>query len=507
MSENTNDLYMQWNTTLGATHTSIFLAVGLAKGVISLVHFLSKLHQDHLLKGGEVENFASFLKVTKGDYNIERVPLTVNENAEEDIAKVKQAMDSAGIRYCMLPDFNGDGPEKSAYIAVYEKDQQKFAEVFMNHVKNELTGGSKNIDDLKNFTDGRTTVFSIPDETTGPMEEAMAKFKINFSMITADVTPHHTQYLIPNSQLSRLQFIYKTFQEDMKKDGRTVDDSEVIATPEAYADKAKMSNEDYIRKQMEDPQVAKAMDVKEGEEMDPELFEVLNKAGDSESLACGQYFKNENYMPISIDDQTLVHNPKDRMVFDIQMKNPGVFACRIPGTYGENEQVLLLPTEQVFKVEDAKRPRYIAFLRTDTKPAVISAGKDNVIGSPYEDAKALYQHFDREGKKLSYNPEHLETISAEEMKEGWEGIEPAAAEKKPPAGMSQATYDKIHSFPEHDYDFAAIEKRMLEKSRGGGKAAEAAAAAVKSDAADVAEGAAEVAKTIANSIPTKTLSL
>ena len=87
MSENTNDLYMQWNTTLGATHTSIFLAVGLAKGVISLVHFLSKLHQDKLLKGGEVENFASFLKVTKGDYNIERVPLTVNGNAEEDIAK------------------------------------------------------------------------------------------------------------------------------------------------------------------------------------------------------------------------------------------------------------------------------------------------------------------------------------------------------------------------------------------------------------------------------------
>lgn len=275
MSENTNDLYMQWNTTLGATHTSIFLAVALAKGVISLVHFLSKLHQDHLLKGGEVENFASFLKVTKGDYNIERVPLTVNENAEEDIAKVKQAMDSAGIRYCMLPDFNGDGPEKSAYIAVYEKDQQKFAEVFMNHVKNELTGGSKNIDDLKNFTDGRTTVFSIPDETTGPMEEAMAKFKINFSMITADVTPHHTQYLIPNSQLTRLQFIYKTFQEDMKRDGRTVDDSEVIATPEEYADKAKMSNEDYIRKQMEDPQVAKAMDGKGDLYMD--MLEQVNK--------------------------------------------------------------------------------------------------------------------------------------------------------------------------------------------------------------------------------------
>ena len=56
-------------------------------------------------------------------------------------------------------------------------------------------------------------------------------------------------------------------------------------------------------------------------------------------------------------------------------------------------------------------------------------------------------------------------------------------------------------------DFAAIEKRMLAKSRGGGRAAEAAAAAVKGGTADVTEGAEEVAKTIANSIPTKTLSL
>ena len=48
---------------------------------------------------------------------------------------------------------------------------------------------------------------------------------------------------------------------------------------------------------------------------------------------------------------------------------------------------------------------------------------------------------------------------------------------------------------------------MLAKSRGGGRAAEAAAAAVKGGTADVTEGAEEVAKTIANSIPTKTLSL
>ena len=42
-----------------------------------------------------------------------------------------------------------------------------------------------------------------------------------------------------------------------------------------YADKAKMSNEDYIRKQMEDPQVAKAMDGKGDLYMD--MLEQVNK--------------------------------------------------------------------------------------------------------------------------------------------------------------------------------------------------------------------------------------
>lgn len=39
---------------------------------------------------------------------------------------------------------------------------------------------------------------------------------------------------------------------------------------------------------------------------------------------------------------------------------------------------------------------------------------------------------------------------------------PPAQKKTPPPGMSQATYNKIHCFPEHDYDFAAIERRKLQ---------------------------------------------
>ena len=510
MSENSQDMYMQWNHTMGASNASIFLIVGLAKGAINLIHFLARMQERRILSGGEVDNFATFLKATKGEYNISRVPLKVDGNEAEDIGNLKQAMDAAGIRYCMLPNFNDAPGEKSCYIAVYEKDQQKFAEVFINHVKNELTGGNKNIDDLKNFTDGRTTVFSIPDETTESMEKAMEKFQINYSMITADITPHHTQYLIPNSQLQRLQFIYKTFQEDMKKDGKPVGDSKVFESAEEYAGKAKMTNEEYVKSQMKDSKVSEAMEPLKHEATAEEtaLKNEMNKVGDSESIACGRYFRNENYMPLSIDDGSLVHNPKDRVLFDIQMNNPEVFACRVPGTFGTSEEILLIPPEQVFKVEDAERPRYIAFLRRDEAPAVVGASGREI--TRYKDAESLYQSFDKEGKRPSYNPQRLSEISKEEIKGGWEGIEPEKGRSKPLRSGNGG------NFKQRDYDFDAIEAEMLRRSgydislskdqeeslaKMGLKTAEAP------EASGIEEAGEEIVNDIANSIPTKSLGL
>ena len=496
MSENTQDMYMQWTHTMGASNASIFLIVGLAKGAINLIHFLTRLNQQKILSGGEVDDFAVFLKATKGDYNISRVPLKAKGDVSEDIERLKQAMDAAGVRYCMLPDFTGAEGEKSCYIAVYEKDQQKFAEVFMNHVKSELTGGSKNIDDLRNFTDGRTTVFSIPDETTAPMEKAMEKFRINFSMITADITPHHTQYLVPNSQLSRLQFVYKTLQEDMKKDGKIIGDSKVFKDPSEFTGKARMTNEEYIKKQMGDPKVSEAMEPL-SHEISPDeagLKSEMRKPGDSDTLACGQYFKNVNFIPLSIDDSSLVHDPKDRVLFDVQMKNPELFACRIPGTYGKDEEILLIPPEQVFKVDGAERSRYIAFIRKDEPPAVIKGGALRSGDPLYKTGEELYQNFDKQGKHHSYDPERLSELSKDEIREGWKGIEP----KKKGNFTSQSSVkgsvkNSSRGFPSRNYDWDELEKKLLAQNGY--------------NAADKGKDLVSKAPDIANSIPTKSLGL
>lgn len=492
MSENTQDMYMQWNHTMGASNASIFLIVGLAKGAINLIHFLTRLKEQKILSGGEVDNFATFLKATKGDYNISRVPLKAEGEVSEDITKLKQAMDAAGVRYCMLPDFTGTQGEKSCYIAVYEKDQQKFAEVFMNHVKSALTGGSKNIEDLKNFTDGRTTVFSIPDETTAPMEKAMEKFRINYSMITADITPHHTQYLVPNSQLSRLQFVYKTLQEDMKRDGKTVGDSRVFEDASEFAGKTKMTNEEYIKKQMDDPAVSEAMEPL-SHEISPDeaaLKSEMNKPSDSDTLACGQYFKNSNFIPLSIDDNSLVHDPKDRTLFEVQTNNPELFACRIPGTYGKDEEILLIPPEQVFKVDDAQRPRYIAFIRRDEPPVVMKNGVISEDNSLYKTGEELYQNFDRHGKSPSYDPAKLSELSKGEISEGWKGIEP---KKKGYTASGSVSKKGSKSMPQRDYDWDALESKLLAGSGYN----------IVNEGKDIVQKAPD----IANSIPTKSLGL
>ena len=254
----------------------------------------------------------------------------------------------------------------------------------------------------------------------------------------------------------------------------------------------RMTNEEYVKKQMDDPVVSEAMEPL-SHEISPdeaELKSEMNKPGDSDTLACGQYFKNENFIALSIDDSSLVHDPKDRTLFDVQMKNPELFACRIPGTYGKNEEILLIPPEQVFKVDEAERPRYIAFIRRDEPPAVMKNGVISEDNSLYKTGEELYQNFDKQGKRPSYDPKKLSELSKGEISEGWKGIEP---KKKGYTASGSVSKKGSKSIPQRDYDWDEVERKLLAGSgyniAGKGK--------------DLAGSIPDVA----NSIPTKSLGL
>ena len=417
MSETTQDVYMQWQRSYGMANSSIFLAVGLAKGVINLIHFLAKMHDEKILSGGEVNEFADFLKATKGKYEISRVPLKADGDMAEEMNAFKSDLNTMNIRYCMLPNLSGK--EKSCYVAVFKDDDQKFAQVFMSHIKNALSGGEQMEEDIKNFTDGRASIISIPDETVKDMEKAMTDLHVNFSGLQIDITPFHRHYLIPNNELNKIQYLYKAYQDDLRRRGMDVGDSRVYKGENEFSTSAKRTEDDYIKAQAKNPDVERAM--KENDhpltEKEAELYKAMNDIGSSETLACGRYYQNTDYLSISIDDATLVHNPKDKKILNFALSHPDVFCCRVPGTFGDKEEILVLPRDQVFKIEDADRARYVVFLKKDEAPAVVGAKEGQ-----YKNAESLYQHFSKQGKRLSYDPEKLSEVRSDDLKAGWEAL-------------------------------------------------------------------------------------
>ena len=457
MSETTQDVYMQWQRSYGMANSSIFLAVGLAKGVINLIHFLAKMREEKILSGGEVNDFADFLKATKGKYEISRVPLKADGDIAEEMSAFKEDLNTMNIRYCMLPNLAGN--EKSCYVAVFKDDDQKFAQVFMSHIKNALSGGKQVEEDIKNFTDGRASIFSIPDETVNDMEKAMTDLHVNFSGLQIDITPFHRHYLVPNNELNKIQFLYKAYQEDLRRGGKDVGDSKVYKDENEFKDATKRTEDDYIKDQEKNPSVKSAMEKGDHPltEKEAELYKAMNEIGSSESLPCGKFYQNTDYLSVSIDDATLVHNPKDKKIIDFALSHPDVFCCRVPGTYGEKEEILVLPRDQVFKVDDADRERYVAFLKKDETPTVIGAKQGQ-----YKNAESLYQHFSKQGKRLSYDPESLSEVRSEDLKAGWESLK-----GKPSPNMAGDPFPGMRSkrgFYERTYtaeQWDQLEKRLL----------------------------------------------
>lgn len=356
---------------------------------------------------------------------------------------------------------NARDPQKAAYFAVYSKDKEKFNQIFMEHIKTELCGGEKEAEDIRNFTNGRATVFSVPDETCPQMEEAMKRMNVSFSKIGGDLTPYHTQYIIPNSDVSNVKYIYQTLRDDLKRDGSNIGNIEFHDSPDSMLKKTEMSTDDYIDNNIQNDKCMDAFTADTGEKTESarELDRELTKEGRSTSLACRKFYQNPEYMQLSLDGATLIHNPKDRLLYNVQGENPEVFACRVPGTYKDNEQILILPRDQVFSVEGSERERYIAFLKNDEPPVILFKGAQNT--DMYADAPDLYRMFDTKGKSPAFNPENLKELEVGELSEGWKEAPPENASMSDKKNNFK-DFKSSRSYTKADYD--DLERKLLDAS-------------------------------------------
>lgn len=86
-----------------------------------------------------------------------------------------------------------------------------------------MTGGEKDIQELRNLTSGKTTIVSFPLEDEEELiREDFEKLGINYSRLPdLHVGDGELQVVIANADLPKVESWYKLYRDDLRKDGIT----------------------------------------------------------------------------------------------------------------------------------------------------------------------------------------------------------------------------------------------------------------------------------------------
>ena len=126
-----------------------------AMGTILLLQYFARMVKERKLKETEFTDFQKFLRMTEGKYDIMNVPEIPEEQLSEELNPL-------GIHYMILPDLEkNDG---MLQVAVYQPDRENFGAWYQRHILSQMTGGEKDLQQLKNLTSGKTTIISFPLE-------------------------------------------------------------------------------------------------------------------------------------------------------------------------------------------------------------------------------------------------------------------------------------------------------------------------------------------------------
>lgn len=345
----------------------IFTAAG-----IVLVQFLARMVKEHKISRSQFKDISAFMKATEGKYDIINLP-------EMDMEQLQEEMQSLGIRYAVLPDLNKD--DGYIQIAVYQPDKGKFQAWYERRLMGLMKGGEKEQRLLRNLTNGNTSVISIPLEGKEELvENDFLMLGINYAKLPdLNVGDGDIQYMIANSDLKKAEQWYSLFKADMLKGGEEVKDMTVSDTLDAYIRTGNMTGEGYIDTASEDIKKANEKYENAGQSsLQQEITNVLYQNGNhiksGSTPEYEEYMQDPDYVMVSINKEALV----DKMTFRgrEELLQEGYFTCRLPGTWGSNEQIMSIPADRVFLADGGKT--YLAFLQKDRRPLVYNADKSIV---------------------------------------------------------------------------------------------------------------------------------
>lgn len=291
-------------------------------------------------------------------------------------------------------------------MCVQQKDVQKFNTIYDDYIRTNLAGGEMDKSDIVNFTDGKTSIMSVPDAHVDDLKKAFREVNINFATLP-DLMPDDgvKQLRVANVDLNTAKYVWEDFKRALMQRGQTAENVNVDAevTGAEIPDISIMSEEEYLNTGMETPEQwmdSASAEIKEKLEAYNQLtpteqyMEVLQWEGKikpSECFECQALRGNMAFTEISIDKATLVENGS--VAEKLNQTSPlrdRFFFCTVPGT--NREDTLCLHKGLVFEVQDADRPRYVAFIDNRRLPSTYNKNGD--LDWKYDTPKDLLKHFD-----------------------------------------------------------------------------------------------------------------
>lgn len=412
--------------------TSLFSA----RITFALVIYLMRLAEKGLVTIGAADNFKNFVKLTGGNHTIYNIP--VSKEKSECLKKINRLdlelqkainpmekmklrqeikelwkeipelnnLKTLPIKHCILPKLNGT---QTIQIAIDKKSDQLFKNWFLNHLSENLSGGEKNIADLKVFTEMNYTIFNVPLEG-----EALSLAKNDFQILDINyaILPDlstgdgYTQIAISNADRNRLEMWFSMWKNKQLQEGKEVGEMYHMGQ-NTYLETGAISETDYINQSEPEYQKANAEYTEKSTEVP---WNTPLQKENSEQYA--KFLKDENYEKITINGESLTRGLESNKKNQEMMKN-GYFLSRIPGTYGENKKTLILPMEQVFSTDQGKT--YLAFLPKNNTSMVADC-HGNITNQKFSE---IYQNYDSvqrgfqkiEALKLGLSKEKIKTPS------------------------------------------------------------------------------------------------
>lgn len=427
----TREVFM--NIQQAARWMDPFFRIG-AIGTLVLLQFMARMVKEHLLSEKECKNVQSFMKVTDGKYDIMNIPntgLSVEEKQkghgkiglEDGMVIMKDPdtymripeLDNLGVRYLVMPDLNRD--DGLMQVAVDQKDRDKFAAWYERYLTGQMRGGEKNLRELRNLTAGKTSIVSVPMEgKEEEIKEDFAALGITFSELAdLHVGDGDVQFVVANSDLSKVEHWYGLYKADLLKKGEEVKDMSVINL-EQYRETGRMSEEDYVNTASLELKIANEKyeaNGKEAEEIKQAVKERTAKIRSEDHEAFETLKNNPSYIALSINKETLVETSSAAGLLGLQEK--GYFVSRVPGTWGENEMLLEIPAEQVFITDEGRT--YIAFAEADRKVLLMHPNGRPVSVTERPTGSGLYHKYYERAEREFKSVEKVRKIQKESVRD------------------------------------------------------------------------------------------